>query len=98
MRAGQACPASPLAATFAAGRSGRTRLFVLPRRTSAFDRQNDTVTITLDEPSGATRTLAFVDIDKARTTFEWGPAPKPGGPKPNTKTPSTPTKKKKVQP
>jgi ribosome maturation factor RimP len=26
------------------------------------------------------RTLAYVDIDKARTVFEWGPAPKPGTP------------------
>jgi len=59
---------------------------------------DDTVTVALDEPVGDTVTLALTDIEKARTTFEWGPAPKPGGPKPNTKTPSTPTKKKKVQP
>ena len=59
---------------------------------------DDTVTVALDEPVGDTVTLALADIEKARTTFEWGPAPKPGGPKPNTKTPSTTTKKKKVQP
>ena len=62
-----------------------------------------TVTLLLDpgagEGAGESVTLALDDIEKARTTFEWGPAPKPGGPKPKkTKTsPSTPTKKK-VQP
>ena len=25
--------------------------------------------------------VAFADIERARTVFEWGPAPKPGGPK-----------------
>jgi len=59
---------------------------------------DDTVTVARDEPVGDTVTLALADIEKARTTFEWGPAPKPGGPKPNKKTPSTTTKKKKVQP
>ena len=27
------------------------------------------------------RTLAYDDIDRARTVFEWGPAPKPGAPR-----------------
>lgn len=40
-----------------------------------------TVTIALDEPVGESVTFAFGEIDKARTTFEWGPAPKPGGPR-----------------
>ena len=39
------------------------------------------VTIALDEPVGESVTLALGEIAKARTTFEWGPAPKPGGPK-----------------
>ncbi len=39
------------------------------------------VTIALDEPAGESITLPIADIDKARTTFSWGPAPKPGGPK-----------------
>ena len=39
-----------------------------------------TVTIALDEPVGESVTLALGEIAKARTTFEWGPAPKPGGP------------------
>lgn len=30
---------------------------------------------------GATRHLSFTDVERARTVFEWGPAPKPGGPK-----------------
>ena len=48
---------------------------------------------------GRTVVLALDDIEKARTTFEWGPAPKPGGPKAKKKTsPSPSTTKKKVQP
>jgi ribosome maturation factor RimP len=30
---------------------------------------------------GENRRLAYDEIDKARTVFEWGPAPKPGGPR-----------------
>lgn len=37
-----------------------------------------------------TRRLALDDIERARTVFEWGPAPKPGGPK------SSPSAKKKA--
>jgi len=40
-----------------------------------------TVTIALDEPLGESLTLNLGEIEKARTTFTWGPAPKPGGPK-----------------
>lgn len=36
------------------------------------------VEITVD---GELRRVAFDDISKARTVFEWGPTPKPGGPK-----------------
>ena len=43
-------------------------------RLSAVD--DGTVTIELDD--GATRTLSIDDIERARTVFEWGPAPKPG--------------------
>jgi ribosome maturation factor RimP len=46
--------------------------------------QGNTVTIALADPGvqGDTSvTLELGDIEKARTTFEWGPAPKPGGPK-----------------
>ena len=36
----------------------------------------------LDEPAGAVRVIAYDDIERARTVFEWGPTPKPGkGPK-----------------
>jgi ribosome maturation factor RimP len=31
--------------------------------------------------AGLPRSLAYDDIDRARTVFEWGPAPKPGSPK-----------------
>ena len=37
----------------------------------------------------ATRTLAIADIERARTVFAWGPAPKPGGPKGRPTNPST---------
>jgi len=49
----------------------------------------DGITIEADgaEP-GQTRTLAYDDLERVRTIFEWGPAPKPGGPK------STPSAKK----
>ena len=52
----------------------------------------------LDEPVGESLTLPFDEIEKARTTFEWGPAPKPGGPKNTTTTTKPTTQKKKVQP
>lgn len=57
---------------------------------------DDSVTMALDEPVGESITLPLADIEKARTTFAWGPAPKPGGPK-NKPTTTKPTKKK-VQP
>jgi len=59
---------------------------------------DQSVTLALDEPAGEQVTLRLDDIEKARTTFEWGPAPKPGGPKKKAASPSTPTSKKKVQP
>ncbi len=36
--------------------------------------------VELTTPSGSRR-LAYTDISKARTVFEWGPTPKPGGPR-----------------
>ncbi len=41
-----------------------------------------------DETSGEDRTIAIGDIEKARTVFEWGPAPKPAA--------SHPRKRKKA--
>ena len=35
-------------------------------------------TLVLEDSHGATRRLAYDDIERARTVFEWGPAPKPG--------------------
>ena len=32
-----------------------------------------------DEPTGETRTISYSDVERARTTFSWGPAPKPTG-------------------
>jgi ribosome maturation factor RimP len=35
-------------------------------------------TVTLRLESGDERTVSYDQIDRARTVFEWGPAPKPG--------------------
>lgn len=40
---------------------------------------DDGVTLALAEPIGGERHLTYDQIEKARTVFEWGPAPKPGG-------------------
>lgn len=50
-------------------------------------------------PAGAgpeqARRFAFDDVERVRTVFEWGPAPKPGGPKSGpTSSPSAKKKKK----
>lgn len=51
---------------------------------------DDGVTVQVGEGgTAATHTLTHDQIERARTVFEWGPAPKPGGP-----TPSPPLKKK----
>ena len=39
----------------------------------------------LAEGSPDDRTLAIAGIERARTIFEWGPQPKPGGPRPGKK-------------
>lgn len=35
--------------------------------------------VELADPAGERRRVAYDDIERARTIFEWGPAPKPGG-------------------
>ena len=52
---------------------------------------DDSITIHPDgaEPD-ATRQVALADIERARTVFEWGPSPKPGG-----KTPTSSSAKQK---
>jgi ribosome maturation factor RimP len=42
---------------------------------------DDGITVALRDTVDQQRRLAFDDIAKARTVFEWGPTPKPGGPK-----------------
>jgi ribosome maturation factor RimP len=43
---------------------------------------DDGIVVELDQPGGERRHLAHDEIERARTVFEWGPAPKPGkGPK-----------------
>jgi len=52
------------------------------RRFNALVVSADPAGVTLrPEGSDADRTLAYSEIERARTVFEWGPAPKPGGPK-----------------
>ncbi len=49
-----------------------------------------------DAAPGSTRSLALDDIERARTVFEWGPAPKPGsGSKPGAAPKSASSAKKK---
>jgi len=60
------------------------------------DTDADTVTVrpegaAADDPA-AVRVLAITDIERARTVFSWGPAPKPGG----AKRPTNPSTKKKA--
>ena len=50
----------------------------------AVDAEAATVTVDLDaadasDGDGGQRTLAVDDVERARTVFTWGPAPKPGG-------------------
>ena len=47
----------------------------------------DGQSIVLETDSGA-MTIAISSIDKAKTIFEWGPAPKPGGPRTKNSRPS----------
>lgn len=42
-----------------------------------------------DRPTGEDRTLAYDEVERARTTFSWGPAPKPGGKQSGGKQPGT---------
>jgi ribosome maturation factor RimP len=47
----------------------------------------DDATVTLQGPDGEPRTVRIDDIERARTTFEWGPTPKPNAkPKKNERT------------
>lgn len=53
-----------------------------PRRLTGelADVTDEGVSVVLDDPPGERRMLTFADIERARTLFEWGPAPKPGSP------------------
>lgn len=47
--------------------------------------ESDDSTATIRLANGDERVVQISTIDKARTVFEWGPAPKPGGKKKKTK-------------
>lgn len=48
------------------------------------------ITVQPPAPAAEARTLAYIDIERARTVFDWEPTPKPGKAKPakNSKNPS----------
>jgi ribosome maturation factor RimP len=49
------------------------------RRITGTVQQADDRTVVIALPEGAHRTLRYDEIERARTTFAWGPTPKPGG-------------------
>jgi ribosome maturation factor RimP len=61
---------------------------------------DDGIVVVPDDDPEQSRRLAYGDIERARTVFEWGPAPKPGGPsRRNTKrTPSVGASSSKSRP
>ncbi len=63
-----------------------------------FDADAATITNVLDEPAGERRTVALIDIDKARTVFVWGAAPKPESPSKANKNPKPAAVVSKVEP
>lgn len=50
-----------------------------------------------DAASGGERRLAYRDVERARTVFEWGPAPKPGGPRAGSRPKSSQPPQKKAR-
>ena len=52
------------------------------------------VTIRLDDAERSERTVPYDKIDRAKTVFHWGPAPKPGSSKPAREAPATSRKRR----
>jgi ribosome maturation factor RimP len=52
----------------------------------------DDTTVTISLTDGSTRSLRYEEIERARTTFAWGPGPKPGS-VPNGKNSKSPSGK-----
>jgi ribosome maturation factor RimP len=67
--------------------SVRTRPGIEPRRVQGMLREadDDGIVVVAAEGDLAEVRLAYADVERARTVFTWGGAPKPGGPKPRTK-------------
>jgi ribosome maturation factor RimP len=55
------------------------------RRLAGVLQSADADGVTVAQADGTTRSLRYDDIERARTTFAWGPAPKPGGPREKTR-------------
>jgi ribosome maturation factor RimP len=53
-----------------------------PRRVEGVLVAADDTTATIRDAGGDERLVELTRIDRARTVFEWGPQPKPGGPRP----------------
>jgi ribosome maturation factor RimP len=51
------------------------------RRVTGTLKAADDEGVVVDPDGGAPRAVRYADMERARTVFEWGPAPKPGGPK-----------------
>lgn len=56
-----------------------------PRRLSGELVAADDASVTV-RADGTDHTVPLDQVERARTVFEWGPAPKPGGPRPKTPT------------
>lgn len=79
------------------------RVRVKLNATTEGDRRLEGVVASVDDDSatlvtadGTEQRVAFDEVERARTVFEWGPAPKPGGPKRST-TPSAASRTKETE-
>ncbi len=61
----------------------------------AADDDGITVGPDADTPDGPSRTVAYDQVERARTVFEWGPSPKPGA-KPSAAPKPSPSSEKKA--
>jgi ribosome maturation factor RimP len=58
------------------------------RRAEGLLLRADDLGITISSPGGDVRTLRYEEIERARSVFQWGPAPKPTASRPRSKKPA----------
>jgi ribosome maturation factor RimP len=70
-----------------------------PRRVGGVlsEADDDGIVVALEGSDGEPMRLAYTDIDKARTIFNWGPTPKPGSKRTTSKPAKTTSKTQKVK-